>query len=173
MARLREADRDVGKVLTAIENSGDERETLIIIASDHGYEFDELGLGYLGHASNYSEWQLRSTLLMRWPGREPQSFTHRSAHQDVPATLLQEVFGCSNPAEDIGSGDNLFAERSWEWMIAGSYTSHAIVEPSQLVVTYPGGFIELLGPDYRPDESLQLNPELMQDAMTEMRRFFR
>lgn len=176
LARLGEADADMGRVLAAIEGAeaadGD-RETLIIVASDHGYEFDELGLGYRGHASNYSQWQLRSTLLMRWPGRAPEIFTHRSAHQDVPATLLQDVFGCSNPAENFSSGHNLFARQAWDWMIAGSYTSYAIVQPEQLVVSYPGGFIEMLGADYRPNDSLQLDPEVMQDAMSEMRRFFR
>jgi membrane-anchored protein YejM (alkaline phosphatase superfamily) len=172
-ARLSEADKDMAKVLAAIERVSGDRETLVIVASDHGYEFDELGLGYRGHASNYSEWQLRSTLLMRWPGRAPEVFTHRSAHQDVPATLLQEVFGCTNSAKDFSSGGNLFARDSWDWMIAGSYTSYAIVEPNQLVISYPGGFIEMLGTDYRPDDSLQLNPAIMQDAMSEMRRFFR
>ena len=127
-----------------------QRETLVILASDHGYEFDELGLGNIGHGSNYGPWQLRSTLLMRWPGREPKVYTHRSAHQDLPGTLLQEVFGCSNPASDYSSGSNLFDEQSWDWMIAGSYNSHAIVEPDKLIVSYPGGLVEVLGPDYRP-----------------------
>ena len=99
---------------------GGQRETLVIIASDHGYEFDELGLGNIGHGSNYGPWQLRSTLLMRWPGRKPQVYTHRSAHQDLPGTLLQEVFGCANPVSDYSSGGNLFDGKSWDWIIAGS-----------------------------------------------------
>jgi len=165
-------DAEIATVLRSID-AADDRETLVIITSDHGYEFDELGLGYIGHASNYGKWQLRSTLLMRWPGRAPQRFTHRSAHQDVPATLLQDIFGCTNPASDYSSGSNLFAESSWDWMIAGSYTSHAIIEPEQLVVTYPGGLIELLGRDYRADPELRLNAGSLQQAMAEMRRFYR
>ncbi len=173
MARLGANDREIAAVLATLDAVDNDRDTLVIITSDHGYEFDELGLGYLGHASNYGEWQLRATLLMRWPGREPRIFRHRSAHQDVPATLLEEVFGCSNPPSDYSSGSNLFAGKEWEWMIAGSYTSHAIVEPGQLVVSYPGGLIELLGKDYRPDAALELHPAVMQEAMSEMRRFFK
>jgi membrane-anchored protein YejM (alkaline phosphatase superfamily) len=138
--------------------TGPAPETLVILASDHGYEFDELGLGNVGHGSNYGPWQLRSTLIMRWPGREPKVYTHRSAHQDLAGTLLQEVFGCSNPASDYSSGSNLFDEQSWDWMIAGSYNSHAIVEPDKLIVSYPGGLVEVLGPDYRPKAGLKPDP---------------
>jgi membrane-anchored protein YejM (alkaline phosphatase superfamily) len=173
MAGMVDMDNEIAQLLRTLDEAPGGRDTLVIIASDHGYEFDELGLGYIGHASNYGPWQLRSTLLMRWPGREPHVFSHRSAHQDVPATLLQEVLGCSNPGSDFSSGENLFAEQSWSWIIAGSYTSHAIIEPGQLVVSYPGGAIELLNTDYRPDKTLKLNAGLMQEAMTEMRRFFR
>ena len=41
--------------------------------------------------------------------------------------------------------------------MAGSYNSHAIVEPDKIIVTNPGGFIEVLGPDYRPDSELKLD----------------
>ncbi|MDG1462181.1 MAG: hydrolase, partial [Gammaproteobacteria bacterium] len=146
--------------------------TLVIIASDHGYEFDELGLGYLGHASNFSRWQLVSTLMMRWPGRDAAAFTHRSAHRDLPVTLLQEVFGCSNPPEDYASGKSLFDTDDWEWIVAGSYNSHAIVQPKKVVVTYPGGFIEVLGEDYLPAKDLGVDGELTQEVMLEMRRFY-
>lgn len=166
-------DANIATVLTAVEAQHEPRDTLIVIASDHGYEFDELGLGYVGHASNYGPWQLRSTLLIDWPERVPAVFTHRSAHQDLPATLLSEVLGCANPPADYSSGSNLFAQESWRWLIAGSYTSHAIVQPEQTVVTYPGGLIELLGPDYRPDPALELDAALMQEAMLEMRRFYK
>ena len=149
------------------------RETIVVITSDHGYEFDELGLGNIGHGSNYGPYQLRSALMIDWPNRPPRSFDHRSAHQDVPATLLQHAFGCSNPATDYSSGQDLFAAQSWQWIMAGSYSSHAIVEPDKIVVTYPGGLIEMLDADYRPAPGLELDAARMQEAMLEMRRFYK
>ena len=127
----------------------------MMITSDHGYEFDDLGLGYYGHASNFGPFQLRATLLMQWPGRAAQRFGHRTAHQDLPATLLQGLFGCKNPPADYSMGRNLFDEVSWDWIIAGSYHDHAIVEPGRIMVTEPGGFAEVLGPDYRPPRGRQ------------------
>jgi hypothetical protein len=110
---------------------------------------------------------------MDWPGRAPQVFTHRSAHQDLPGTLLRELFDCTNPYTDYSSGGNLFDAQSWPWIVAGSYTSYAIVEPDKIVVNNPGGLVELLGPDYRPDPELQLDPQRIEDVMLEMRRFYK
>ena len=167
------ADSEVAAVLDRLNKQELARDTLIVIASDHGYEFDELGLGNIGHGSNYGQWQLRSVLALDWPGRAPQQYGHRSAHQDLPGTLLSEVFGCTNPYADYSSGTNLFDENSWQWIMAGSYSSHAIVEPDKIVVTYPGGLIELLGPDYRPQPELRLDAERIEEAMLEMRRFYK
>ena len=173
MHGIKATDHQVDEVLASLDAKEGQRKTLVIIASDHGYEFDELGLGNIGHGSNYGPWQLHSTLLMRWPGREPHVYTHRSAHQDLPGTLLQDVFGCQNPASDYSSGGNLFDEKSWDWMIAGSYSSYAIVEPEKLIVSYPGGLVEVLGPDYKPQAGLKPDAATIEATLREMRRFYR
>jgi hypothetical protein len=173
MRRIAAVDREVDLVLQSLEENTAERDTIVIIASDHGFEFDELGLGNIGHASNYGPYQLKSVLLMDWPGRPPTVYNHRSAHQDLPATLLQNAFKCSNPADDYSSGTDLFSEHSWNWIMAGSYSSHAIVEPDKLVITYPGGFVELLDTEHRPVPGLELDPSRMREVMLEMSRFYR
>lgn len=170
---IAEIDKLVAQILLTLEQRKDQRDTLIIIASDHGYEFDDLGLGNVGHGSNYGPYQLGAVLLMDWPGRAAEKFEHRSAHQDLPGTLVRELFGCSNPYSDYSSGGNLFAAESWQWIVAGSYNSWAIVEPDKIVVTNPGGLVELLGPDYKPKPGLQLDPGRIEDVMLEMRRFYK
>ncbi|MDP7270366.1 MAG: hypothetical protein QGG65_03350, partial [Gammaproteobacteria bacterium] len=87
--------------------------------------------------------------------------------------LLQNAFKCSNPADDYSSGTDLFSEHSWNWIMAGSYSSHAIVEPDKLVITYPGGFVELLDTEHRPVPGLELDPSRMREVMLEMSRFYR
>jgi hypothetical protein len=110
---------------------------------------------------------------MRWPGREPRRYTHRSSHLDLPATLLQELFGCRNPPADYGVGHNLFEGRSWQWMIAGSYHSYAIVEPDRILVVTPGGLAEVLDAGYRFNGDAPLDADLIGQAIDEMRRFYR
>jgi membrane-anchored protein YejM (alkaline phosphatase superfamily) len=170
---LRVIDDELGRVLGALERQGRSADTLVMVMGDHGFEFDDLGLGYYGHASNYARFQLQTPLLMRWPGREPRSYTHRTSHLDLPATLLQELFGCTNPPGDYSMGRNLFAGESWDWIIAGSYHSYAIVEPHRILLTTPGGFADVLDPDYRLAEGAKLDPVLIEKAFAEMRRFYR
>jgi membrane-anchored protein YejM (alkaline phosphatase superfamily) len=166
-------DREFATLLAQLERDDSARNTLVIVASDHGYEFDELGLGNVGHGSNYGQYQLRSVLLMDWPGRDSHVYSERSSHHDLPGTLLHEMLGCANPYSDYSSGGNLFENRAWPWIIAGSYNSHAIVSPDMIIVTYPGGLIEVLDIDYRPAPGLQIDRSQVESAMREMRRFYR
>jgi hypothetical protein len=166
-------DGEVAQSLAALDRADGSAETLVLVMGDHGFEFDDLGLGYYEHASNYARYQLQTPLWMRWPGREPRRYAHRSSHLDIPTTLLQELFGCRNPPTDYGMGQNLFAGRSWEWIIAGSYHSYAIVEPERILVVTPGGLAEVRDADYRLADDAKLDPALISQAIAQMRRFYR
>jgi uncharacterized protein len=100
--------------------------TVIVVTSDHGMEFDENGLGFAGHNTAYSELQLHTPLLVRWPGRSPGRVSRRTSHFDMAPTLLSGVFGCTNPPSDYASGQDLFDGRPWEWLIAASHRSFAL-----------------------------------------------
>ena len=166
-------DEQVGRVIDSLRDRQILDNTIVLIASDHGYEFDDNGLGYIGHASNFSPAQLRSTLMIHWPGRPAIEYTHRTMHHDVPVTLLQEVFECGNSPQQYSMGRNLFSGESWSWMMAGSYTNHAIVQPERVIVSRPGGYVEVFGADYRPVSDFDLDPELIQDSLELQRRFFK
>lgn len=166
-------DGELGRVVDELRRRNLLDRTVLIVASDHGYEFDDNGLGYVGHASSYSQAQVRATLAMRWPGRASAVYRHRSSHFDLPVTLMQEIFGCENPPGDYAVGRNLFAGQNWEWLVAGSYNSHAILQPDRVIVTHPGGFVEALGADYRPLPGARIDPKVIEAAMRDMRRFYR
>jgi membrane-anchored protein YejM (alkaline phosphatase superfamily) len=166
-------DTQVGRVMDSLRKRQVLERTIVIIASDHGYEFDDNGLGYIGHASNFSAAQLRATLMIHWPGKPAIEYTQRTAHHDVPVTLLQDVFACSNPPREYSIGRNLFSGESWPWMMAGSYTNHAIVQPDQVIVSGPGGYVEVFGAGYRPVADFDLDPGLIREALEVQRRFFK
>ncbi|MGI9343837.1 MAG: DUF3413 domain-containing protein [Gammaproteobacteria bacterium] len=170
---MRFLDGETARVLDALRDSGRMDDTIVIIASDHGYEFDDNGIGHYGHASNFSPAQLRSTLMMHWPGREPAKITHRTSHHGLPVTLLQEVFACANPPAEYAVGRNLFSGEAWAWTMAGSYTDHAIVEPGRVIVSHPGGFVEVRDTDYRPVSGAELDAGLIQDSLEAQRRFLK
>jgi len=170
---MRSLDAGVGQVLDTLRTRDLMDNTIVLIMSDHGYEFDDSGIGDYGHASNFSAAQLKSTLLMHWPGRESATIDWRTAHHDLPVTLMQQVFGCTNPPTDYAVGRSLFSGESWDWMMAGSYTDHAIIEPGLVIVSHPGGFVEVRGADYRPVSGAELNPGLIQKSLEAQQRFLK
>ena len=146
--------------------------TVIVITSDHGVEFDENGLGFTGHGTAYSELQLHTPLLVRWPGRPPGRISRRTSHFDLAPTLLTGVFGCTNPPSDYASGQDLFTDRPWDWLIAASYNNFALVEPDQVTIVSPTSY-EIRDRDYRLIPNPTLPRDHLRAAMHEMRRFYR
>ncbi len=163
-------DAEVTNVLDALRARGLWDRTVVIVTSDHGYEFDDSHLGYVGHATAFTPHQLRVPLIVHWPGNSPRDFTHRTSHYDLAPTLLGGVLGCTTDPADYSVGRSLFAGENWPWLIAGSYNSYAIVEPDTIIVSQ-NGLIEILGHDYRPGG--RLHASVVSDALGVMRRFYR
>lgn len=65
---IRYADDHVGKILAALEKQGVLEDTIIIVSSDHGENYGELGLyaehGTADHAT------CRIPMIIRWPGKQ-------------------------------------------------------------------------------------------------------
>jgi membrane-anchored protein YejM (alkaline phosphatase superfamily) len=161
------ADAQIGRVLADLEQRGLFASTLVIVTSDHGEEFDESGLGFKGHGSSYSRYQLHTPMLMRWPGRAPQRIERRTSHHDVAPTLLTEVLGCSNDPSDYSSGHGMFSGEEWQWYVASSYTGLAVIEPDQTTISY-GAYFEVRGPDYP-----EIRSDIVSAAIRETGRFYR
>ncbi|MCS6799315.1 MAG: sulfatase-like hydrolase/transferase [Myxococcota bacterium] len=80
------ADHEVGRMLDALERSGEADRTVVIVASDHGEAFGEHG--HRGHASTLYEEEVRSVLLVRAPGIAPRTVRERVGLFDLMPTVL-------------------------------------------------------------------------------------
>lgn len=167
------ADAQVGAVLDDLDARGLADSTIVIVTSDHGQEFDENGLGFHGHGSSYSSYQLHTPFLLRWPGRAPAVVTRRTSHNDVAPTLLSEVFGCANPPSDYSSGGDLFTGPEWSWLVAASYTGFAIVQPEQVTISTGVYFETRDASDYKISREPHLDREVLLRAIRETSRFQR
>lgn len=69
-ALIDQLDENVGKVLKALEDSGQANDTLVIVVSDNGgtNRFADNNFPYHGRKNQFLEGGLRTPLLMRWPG---------------------------------------------------------------------------------------------------------
>ena len=168
---VRYVDALVGRVLDDLKRRQLLDHTVVIITSDHGTEFNENGLGFTGHGTSFSDYQVRTPFLLRWPGKPPERITRRTSHNDLAPTLLTELFDCANPPADYASGHSLFSHAEWDWLITLSHNDFALLEPEQVTIVYPSGN-EVRDRRYRLIQRPTLSREHMRAAMQEMSRFF-
>lgn len=166
------ADSLVGTALDALREAGSMDETVVVITSDHGMEFDESGMGFDQHGSGFTRFQLQVPLVTAWPGREAEDLHHLTSHYDVTPTLFQDLLGCGNPASDVSIGQNLFDGKDWEWLIAGSYYNYAVVEPDRLTITYPSGTFEVRNWDYEILPGASVRPQVLSEVLSANTRFY-
>jgi membrane-anchored protein YejM (alkaline phosphatase superfamily) len=169
---LQYTDSLVGSVLQDLTRRALLDSTVVIITSDHGEEFNDNGLGFNGHGSSFSDWQIRTPFVTIWPGKPKGTVERRTSHYDIVATLMKEVLMVTNQESDYCSGKNLFSEEDWSWLLTGSYFNFAIVEPNQVTVQFPGGYYEVRDRHYQIIKRPQISPNIV-SALSEMGRFFR
>jgi uncharacterized protein len=172
LAAVHYVDALIGRVLDDLERRRLLDSTVIIVTSDHGMEFNENGLGFTGHGTSYSDVQVHTPLVVRWPGRPPERISRRTSHNDVAPTLLAELFGCVNPPSDYASGHSLFSDTQWNWLISTSDADFALIEPDRVTVVLPSGY-EIRDRSYRLVPNPTLPRDSLRAAMHEMTRFYR
>lgn len=92
---VRYADHAVGQLLDALDQLGVLDDTAVLLSSDHGEAFGELGV-YADHqAADEATCHIPS--ILRWPGLEPRVESGLHYHFDVGATLL-ELAGANVPS---------------------------------------------------------------------------
>ena len=148
---VRWSDHQAGRAIDALRAQGLFETSTILVTGDHGQEFNDLGLAYWGHNSNFARFQSHVPFFVRRPGIAPASFEHTTSHFDVATTLLADVLGCVNPPDDYCIGRNLFDATDRGILTFAMYSQYAAVRPGERhVVVGRSGDIEVLGPDYRP-----------------------
>jgi hypothetical protein len=165
-------DSLVGRVLDDLERRELLDRTVVIVTSDHGMQFEEPGLRFDGHGTGFTRSQLHTPLVIRWPGRAPVRIDRRTSHFDVAPTLLPGLFGCVNPPAEYSSGQDLFADRQWDWLVATDYTNYALVEPDQVTVVLSRGY-EIRDRNYHLVAHPKMSLEHLRAALREMSRFYR
>ncbi len=119
-------DALVGKVLAEAERRGRLKNTWVIITGDHAEEFNENGLGYWGHGSNFSRWQTQTPMIVRAPGQTVGKVEQRmSLHQDVVPTLMNHGLGCASSVSDYSHGADMYALPEKRGTLISSYMSDA------------------------------------------------
>jgi len=93
---IRYADDAVGVVMNKLDELGVLEDTAVLVSSDHGEAFGELGV-YADHqAADEATCHIPS--ILRWPGLPPRTYSGLHYHLDIAATVA-ELAGASIPTE--------------------------------------------------------------------------
>ena len=167
------ADSLVGEVLRAIAENGLLENSIIVITGDHGQEFNDNGLNFWGHNSNFSDPQTRVPLLVFWPGRETHEYAHTTSHFDIVPTIMQDALNCLSPFQDYSSGKHLLDPLASPYLILSSYNSFAVKQGPLVTVVDEFGQIDVYDENYRSSKDRQPPQETIMQVMREMGRFYR
>ena len=106
---MRSLDEGVGRVLRALDASGNARRTLVVFTSDNGGERFSFNWPFRGAKFELYEGGLRVPAIARWPGRLPAG--RRSAQvsitMDWTATILAAAGAAADPAYPLDGLDLL------------------------------------------------------------------
>jgi membrane-anchored protein YejM (alkaline phosphatase superfamily) len=134
----RYVDELIGQVLRELDSLGYMSNTIIIVTTDHGEQFNDDQSNYWGHGTNFTQWQTRVPMIFYAPDKEPRQIEHATAHVDIVPTILEEFFGCTNNARDYSNGVNLFADSvPSRPFVVGSYINHAFIIEDNVYEIYP------------------------------------
>ena len=164
-------DQQVAQVLSQIQD--DLANTIVIITSDHGKEFNDNGKGYWGHNSNYSDYQTRVPLIIHWPGDRDEFFSGETSHYDIAPTLLSGALGCENAAADYSVGQSLFDKNNHDYIILGRDGNYAIKIGEQLNEVDRFGNFSIYNSQYQELPEAKLNINQTRVALEDLRRFYR
>ena len=161
----------VGGLLDRMRENGLLENTLVVITSDHGEEFNDNGHGYWGHTGNFTEYQTRVPLIVYVPWRQPRRISAVTTEVDIAPTLLEEGIGCGVDPEGYSNGVNLFgpleAERP---VVVASYVNHALITGDDVSVIWPM-YVQRYKLHDIGASAIPPSSDLMRRTLEEMTRF--
>jgi arylsulfatase A-like enzyme len=92
-------DREIGRILDAVEKRGLAQRTTLIITGDHGEAFGEHNTNF--HATTLYEELLHVPLLVSVPGLQPRRCDELVTLADIGPTVL-DLMGLDTPARFLG-----------------------------------------------------------------------
>lgn len=165
-------DQQIKLILMEIKRLHLLDKTVIIVTGDHGEEFNDNHQGYWSHASNYSAYQVRTPLIIYWPGIKSRVFNHKTSHYDIAPTLMNRVLGCKTKMSSYSSGKDLFDPNSFPYLLVEGYIDFGILEKDRITRVFSTGDYQVEKLNSEPS-SMRLNLPVLSQAFIEMRRFYK
>lgn len=166
-------DSELGNLLAAIEKSGHLEDSVVIITSDHGQEFNDNKQNFWEHTGNFTNVQVQVPLIIHWPKEAARYINYQTSSYDVAPTLLQNIFQCKNPTMDLGIGQNLLkSDQRLPFILSASYTNIGLIETDRLTTLRASGPIDITDKQAKPEPYATPRMETIKKALQLMRMYY-
>jgi hypothetical protein len=163
-------DSLIGEVLKSVDLDN----TIVVISSDHGEEFNDHKMNYWGHTGNYSDVQVHVPLYVSIPNHQPEKIDYRTTHFDVVPTLMNMLFDVQGKTSAYSVGHNLLdSSAPRDWYIAGSYYNYALIGKDLMLVVNPGGHSQQLDNQLNVEKEHHIPVNIIRHFLDEMSRFYK
>lgn len=165
-------DRLLGQLLSKVRQA-EERDTLIIVTSGHGMEFNDNDNNTWGFGSAYSPYQLRVPLVVDWPSeRQPARYDHPTSQLDLVPSLMRQALGVQSPLRSYSTGQSLFKADTNRWRLASDEEEYVIYQQDDITRFNRQGDVELLrARDYKTEPNASPELSLLLQVMDDLNRF--
>ncbi|WP_305420159.1 DUF3413 domain-containing protein [Photobacterium leiognathi] len=166
-------DEMLGRVFADLKANGVLNNTIVVIASNHGTEFNETGNNTWGSGSNYSKYQIKVPLIIHWPDHAAQEVTRLTSNLDVVPTVMESLLNVATAPSNYSSGVSLFDQNdNRRWILSGNDDDIVVVQKKQTTVVDKYGNYNVYDNNYQlKDEGKPKLSTLMQ-VMNELKRFY-
>ncbi|WP_417152651.1 sulfatase-like hydrolase/transferase [Parasutterella excrementihominis] len=168
---VRYADSNIEKILSFLEKKDLLKNTIVVISSDHGEEFNDNKKNFWGHNGNFTDAQAKVPLLIYWPGKEHMDVYYTTSSLDIVPTILKDVLGCKNPVSDYSVGQPIFENKGRrEWVYVSNYSMDAFVDADKISVINPLGVLEFYDKNYNKLKD-KTYPAYLREAIKERSKY--
>lgn len=157
-------DKKIGQIVEKLKSKNLYDNSIIVFTSDHGDEFNDNNLNYWGHNSNFTDYQIKVPMIIKWPQKQNQ-IDELTTHYDVSVTLIKDYFNCTNNVSDYSFGRGLFSGESKNYFISGSYLENAIITKDQIAVIKGYGDIQYKDKHYKKLDNDKVDREVVLSAI--------
>lgn len=171
-AAATELDQTIAPLFDYLKEQALLENTIVIITSNHGTEFNETNTNSWGANTNYSRYQLGVPLVIHWPGKEPDLLMHKSSHFDISVTLLQDLLGVASNPQEFSSGRNLFDKSKRKWVLASSANEIAVITDEVTTVVDKYGNYKVYDSNYKRQKEAKTKLSILMQGLSELKRFY-
>lgn len=167
-----QADQKVAQILSSLKTNDDLKDTVVVITSNHGIEFNDRGSNNWGSKSNFSRYQLQVPMIIHWPDMPANAYTYKTSHLDLPTTLIQKLLGATSDPRDYGSGKNLFENKDRSWILSGDRSDIALITDKTTTVVDKYGNYKVYDDKYKRDKDNKPSLSIVMQGLSELKRFY-